>query len=555
MICISIFFVSFFSYYGQLNENEYIKQLAFFVMFLFLGVISIVKIKFLDKVSFNVTIGDIFIILFLLFYSLFYINTNNNLNFTLPFAYFLFYIFLRLCISKENDFVDTLNNIIPLVLILHLIICLLQFAKILPNNDNFFPVGSSFGNPDKLGAYMAVLLPFCYVGMKKKIFTYFVFILCIILFFLLESRTALLASTVTFFSYLIISGRVPKKSLLFIIPILILGLVALIQLNPLSVSGRLFIWIVSGAMILAKPWGWGLYAFEKHYPKFQTEFILKYPELSSKFNLDMVHSPFNEFLNIGVTLGMIPFLLYIAFVLYLLYVLYRKKTPLLYPLISFQIISLSYFPFKVSSLVLIVLLFVANAVAGYFNSLKMIQIKPKTPLIIILIAFSFLCFPNMFNYRHWRIANDYSKTEKTYDKSNTLFEKLYPTMKGNGLFLLSYAELAENCNDDRMFLMLMQETTNYYVDAYILRILSFAYEKNGCLDDAEEYLNLAVNMSHNNYSFRYEQMLFFHRIGKEQEAYDLAIKLYNTKSEKSIKIDIMKTDIERIIKQFKNNNL
>ncbi|MDR1681777.1 MAG: hypothetical protein LBS25_00090, partial [Candidatus Symbiothrix sp.] len=113
--------------------------------------------------SIKILASDIFTLFLLALYVYFYWGTHNDLDFSLPIIYFLFYCFIRISAQEEGkEIMALLVKIVPIVIFTHIVICCLQFTKTLPNFHNYFPVGSTFGNPDKLGAYLSVLLPFCY---------------------------------------------------------------------------------------------------------------------------------------------------------------------------------------------------------------------------------------------------------------------------------------------------------------------------------------------------------------------------------------------------------
>jgi hypothetical protein len=111
--------------------------------------------------------------------------------------------------EEEKEIMALLVKIVPIVIFTHIGICCLRFTKALPNFHNYFPVGSTFGNPDKLGAYLSVLLPFCYI--KQKIIGYSLFVLCTLLLFLSQARTALFAAVLTGISYLFLTKKLSKK--------------------------------------------------------------------------------------------------------------------------------------------------------------------------------------------------------------------------------------------------------------------------------------------------------------------------------------------------------
>jgi tetratricopeptide (TPR) repeat protein len=545
------FLVSFACSNGFLNENSYVKQFGFGIAFLFMGMISIIQKKSWTRTSIKIFASDIFILFLLVLYVYFYWGTHNDLDYSLPIIYFLFYCFIRIYTQgEEKEIIPLLTKIASITIFIHIIICCLQFANISPNFHNYFPVGSTFGNPDKLGAYLSVLLPFCYINQKQKIIGYSLLLLSIILLLLLQARTALVATVLTGIFYLFLTKKLQKKYFLWGLIPLIVGVFALIWWHPASVSGRLFTWIVATLMIISKPQGWGLYAFQKHYPEFQSKFIMHHPEIVNNFNVDIVHSPFNEFLNIGVTLGILGLLCYILFVIYILISAYRTRSLLLFPLISFQIISFSYFPYQIVSLCFIFVLLVAININSIIIQVKVIN---KALLIIsILLITTFLSFSNLQNYRQWQLAVRYAQNEEMYDDSNRIFKKQYASMKGNGLFLLSYAEFLDKTGDTGASFSLLKQTENYYSDPFFLRILALACENAGNINEAKCKFDMAVNMIPEQFNIAYEQILFLQRTGEKQEAYELALKLYNKPIKSTAYIDpfIIKEKLKTMLQSY-----
>jgi hypothetical protein len=95
IFCALIFLVSFTAGQGALNENVYIKQFAFGAAFTAMTVVTLVIPHKNKSVRIRIVWGDIFVLVLLSVYSLFYIGTCNATDFTLPFLCFLLYVFIR----------------------------------------------------------------------------------------------------------------------------------------------------------------------------------------------------------------------------------------------------------------------------------------------------------------------------------------------------------------------------------------------------------------------------------------------------------------------------
>jgi tetratricopeptide (TPR) repeat protein len=522
-----LFLVSFAAGGGILNENIYIKQFAFGAVFVAMILISVVRPS--DKrTCMRVTWGDVFVLTLLFVYTFFYLGTHNMQDFMLPFVYFLFYGFIRIQADEPEETIQVWSRIVPVVMLLHILCSMLQFFHILPAFHGYFSAGSTFGNPDILGAYLAVLLPFCYINKEWRIFKIAVLCLTVILLFLLQARTALVAVAVPGVLFLLISGRLLKKHFFRWIPLIVIaGMILLIWWHPDSVSGRLFIWLISLNMLLSHPWGWGLYAFEKQYPEFQAEFVAEH-DIPGFFHPDIVHSPYNEILNIGVTLGIEGLLPYMAFITFIVIAAYKRHSPLLYPFCSFLIVSLAYFPLKIVPLVIISIALSALIMTHCpINSLKSICFKRKKWILIpAMVITAWLTWNNYYNYRQWQAACKESVAGNLCD-SDAGFSRLYASMRGNGRFLITWAKLKYEMGDSLQSLRLMQEAEPFFCDNLFLENLALSYENNGQIEQARFYFDKAVNIAPGQFKTAYERILFLQRTGANEEAYREAIKLYH----------------------------
>ena len=211
----------------------------------------------------NLTVFDVLVTLLFIIYLCWSFEGLKLFEFTQIVILYIFSFYLRCSCFHGN--LRCFFDVAPYVILVHLVICLLQYLDLFPNYHSFFTVGSTFGNPDVLASYLSMLLPTCYMFNRKGIFRGVLLILSFVLFFLLESRTAIVASLVTLLCYWIKNKRLKKTSILIGGGILLLVFLALIVWRPQSFMGRVYIWIVSLYMICLRPLGWGIFTFDKHY--------------------------------------------------------------------------------------------------------------------------------------------------------------------------------------------------------------------------------------------------------------------------------------------------
>lgn len=511
--------LSFAALPGDINANYYIKIFAFGLSFIFMCFSLYIKEKANLNCCLSISLADVTILFLGGIYLYYCMGAFNILDHSLPIVYILFYFFLRL-IHKRN-WSDILMTLSPIIISIHLILCFLQYIYVFPNFNTFFRVGSSFGNPDMLSAYLAMLLPFCYLGNKWKRIRIMVVLITVALFFMLQSRTAIVAVAVMTFVYLVCQKMIAKKGITIILILILLVMMLLICWYPKSVLGRFYIWIVALSMILNKPLGWGLYSFEKYYPEFQSRYTIENPEVVSLLNYDIVHSSYNEFLNVGVTLGIIGLLFYSTFVIYVLILAYRMKSPLLFPLLAYQIISLFYFPFKIVPLTVLYILCCVSVVST--DNLSFLRLSFSSKLkncylygIGVIVFSGFIL--SIYSYVYWQKATEQSFSAETYVNASQSFRKCYPLLKNNGRFLVSYAELQYKLGDRQKAFTLMHQAESFFSDILFLHNLAMVYEEEGNVSEAKKKLSIASNMSPNNIQILIAQMQFLRRIGEYDEA-------------------------------------
>lgn len=288
-----------------------------------------------------------------------------------------------------------------------------------------------------LSTYLASLLPCCYLTPKKKTYRLGLLALTLLLFVLLQARTALIASILTIVFYAAAQFKLPLKTLLACSLFLGILIVLLALWHPESLLGRFYIWMVCCHMLAKNPFGWGTCAFERYYPEEQSLFTMTHPELASTLNYDIVHSPFNEFLNVGVGLGLLPLCLYIAFTVYVLIKAHRIHSKLFYPLLTFQILSCSYFPFRIIPVAAIYILFCGMVL----NQTEKKAMGIKIPIGIskgVTVCFSLVLWLgasiSTYSYLCWEKGLASGKQGTEIAASRKHFEKAYPWLNGTAVF-------------------------------------------------------------------------------------------------------------------------
>lgn len=145
----------------ELDGNGYAKLFAFglIVVFFSIGILCRV-IRFR-----GILFCKLDAIVCLLF-AIYLIESESGIfNLSIPILSFILYLLVRISglVSVKPYFI-----IAPIIIILQICICILQEYNFVPNFNALFKVGGTFGNPDMLGAYLALLIPSCYINVSSR---------------------------------------------------------------------------------------------------------------------------------------------------------------------------------------------------------------------------------------------------------------------------------------------------------------------------------------------------------------------------------------------------
>ena len=102
---------------------------------------------------------------------------------------------------------------------------------------------------------------------------------------------------------------------------------------------------------------------------------------------------------------------------------------------------------------------------------------------------------------------------------------LYPKLKTDGRFLITYSNLIKDSGNISEAVELLEEANQYYCDVGLSLGLAQLYEIQGRYDKAEEKYDLAMRLSPGRFTAAYNKILFLNRIGRSDEANAIATKL------------------------------
>lgn len=198
---------------------------------------------------------------------------------------------------------------------------------------------------------------------------------------------------------------------------------------------------------------------------------------------------------------------------------YQSKSLLLYPIVVFQIISLSYFPFRIIPLAIVYILICILIIPNKDTS-NVVKKKLRVSIFyIFIVCLSSYTVCSLYSFIQWKHAiSNFDKIG--YQKS---FEKPYVFLKGKGRYLASYAEFCYKANDKGKAFELMREAEEYYSDIAFLNNLAVLYEENGFIIEAKQRYDLATTIAPSNANIALAKLQFLVRIGDQDAAYKMAL--------------------------------
>ena len=255
----------------------------------------------------------------------------------------------------------------------------------------------------------------------------------------------------------------------------------------------------------------------------------------------MVYSPYNEFLHIGVSLGVFALLMYVVFVVYLFKLLVKNNSVLFYPFLTFQILSLSFFPFSVIPLVIIYVIICCYTVNLYAPKIYFYKMKVcvgRCVQVFTTTVIFFLFVVNIYCFDKWKLA---IRNISNWDKKEfvaSCYERIYPLLKNNGRFLVSFAEFRYQMGEKVLAYNLLHQAESYYTGVPFLLNLALVYEDESNIIKAKCLYNLASHMTPNNVEVIYSQVLFLCRYGFRDEARQISLDLIERLKKQDVSLSL-----------------
>lgn len=318
------------------------------------------------------------------------------------------------------------------------------------NTYSIFNMTGTFANPGPLGGFLAVttIVTFgLYLGYRKHLWVKYsllpIFILLLIIIVQTDSRAGWLAALLGIGSFSL--EKIKKERNFFSnfqkVSVLIFATLFLIFVyyyKKDSADGHLLIWRVSAEMIADAPFlGHGVGAFEKQYMHYQARYFDMHPSSRYVRLADNIAYPYNEFLRIGVELGLVGLALVIGIIVCVFkYVPYRGNNRIyLGAFVSWFTFSMFSYPFHVPLLWLLLPILLGGMQC---RKSMCVRVGYGFKFIEWLVGLVCLSFIMQNGYNHYLLKH---KVEQLYSSSRQDVEEAVLYIEQHRLDLQSDSQL------------------------------------------------------------------------------------------------------------------
>lgn len=559
----------------------YLVAGVFIALFLFIELTrhSIFKVR--------LNMVDIALLLFY-FYILLRLIVTSNKSFentyfiSLTFLVHIYFVMRRLINRQENsgEFIDKIVFGFFIICGIQVIISFIQYAGYLGQMTLLFHITGCFGNPGILANYLVCVLPvaltYALATNKRhlKITARVVCFLILVLLPLTQARTAWIAAAISLllvvgYKYRLLewlkrnSNTIFKKVFLAAVCLIITvaSVFALYQYKADSANGRVLIWKQSVEIIKDHPvFGVGFDKFSVIYPNYQAAYFKANPNDNKAAYLagDNINA-FNEYLEMGVELGLVGLLLFVAFLFLVLKrglthnsSLHKQSKIVGFTIAILAILISALFSYPIHDNTIILHLIV-------YSSIIASQIEPKSKsftisrtglqsvfiLYLVLFVFFFrIQFQRFQAEKDWfRVA---LKTASGHWEPRS-YDRLYNIMQYNPNFLYNYGAELSIQGEYRKSIVILKEAALNMNNTDLYYFLGNSYEAVGDMLNAKACFLKANYIMPHKFLPKYRLVHLYRETNQMEKAIKIARTLVNMKP----KVDLpVVQDIKKEMQMF-----
>lgn len=523
---------------------------------------------------------------------------------------FVLYFYFRIFLFQYKSNLYLLTAFLILTGGIEAIWGLRQLYGFTPSQHGIFKVTGSFFNPGPYAGYLAVILPMTlYYILKdwnivkskfRKLFIPFYIrwslslssFVCIILILpSTMSRASWLAAIGGSLLVLILfvtqnRGVINKITELikdnkrkviilsfFSMLLIVACLWGIYHFKKNSADGRTLIWKMSMESISRYPIGVGLGNFSGAYGDQQAEYFES--DKATEQEQMIAGTPeyaFNEFIQVGVELGIIPFiLLIIAFLFTILSGIRKRKIGVVGSIISLLIFASMSYPFSILPFLIVLVLLIAMSVSknhkiSYYQDLQNFyvhdfQIRYRwnqgsiLSILCVLCTVTIFCLNNRYPtykaYQNWSKYQAFYDT-KSYKNALSEYQRLYPYLNDQVHFLFEYAQCLSKTSHFEESNRILHRATQISCDPMLYNIMGKNYQSLKQYEQAEKSFRQASYIVPNRMYPHYLLFKLHYETGSMEKAKQTAEHALN----KRIKVDSpavqeMRKEIKELLETIK----
>jgi len=565
----------------------------YFWFYLSIGLISITTplSLIINRKNITFSIIDLLILAFCIsaFAVTFYHNNTVSNRSVLLLLVSVLYFYFKVALAQYKWGVFILTAFFMLTGLVEAIWGLRQLYDLTPSQHNLFKTTGSFFNPGPYAGYLAIVMPLVFYYMlndyrifKHKIHSVYIpfYIRWAIAAFSFISITLVLPATMSRASWIATAigcliatlfyslksknlqkyiKHFGKKQILSLSVLLILLTVCLAgayYLKKDSADGRTLIWKTSIQAIKENPFGVGLGSFPGVYGDKQTQYFLE--EKGSEREQLIAGNPeyaFNEYLQICIELGIIPFFVFISICIYTVYAgIKRKKYAAIGAFVSLLIFALMSYPFSILPFLISFVFLISLSCSNYSDIRRGISKNIALIMILFLITNVLLYnrYPTHDAYKKWNKAQILYRINQHKDAA-VEYKNLYPLLNHEVQFLFEYAQSLSKSEQYEESNKVLEKAVKISCDPMLYSVMGKNHQALENYTLAEQYFIKAAMIVPSRLYPYYLLAKLYDEMGDREKVCKMA-ELIQLKEAKvhSMAVNEMREELKSICEKYKN---